>query len=108
MFTGDDQPRTEAELERYAEAAVRAFLIGHVKWLQDSPSPIEEGSEGSPFVYVRPVAGGPGRGKLGIGGGVGVGAGVGICRGSPTTAMPPTMLGMGNVSVWTPVAMSTR
>ena len=29
MFTGDDQPRTEAELERYAEAAVRAFLIGH-------------------------------------------------------------------------------
>jgi TetR/AcrR family transcriptional regulator, mexJK operon transcriptional repressor len=31
MFTGDDQPRTEAELERYAEATVRAFLIGHVK-----------------------------------------------------------------------------
>jgi TetR/AcrR family transcriptional repressor of mexJK operon len=29
MFTGDNQPRSEAELERYADAAVRAFLIGH-------------------------------------------------------------------------------
>jgi TetR/AcrR family transcriptional repressor of mexJK operon len=29
MFTGDSQPMTEAELERYADAAVRAFLFGH-------------------------------------------------------------------------------
>ena len=29
MFKGDDQPRTKAELERHADAAVRAFLEGH-------------------------------------------------------------------------------
>jgi TetR/AcrR family transcriptional repressor of mexJK operon len=29
MFTGDHQPRTRADLERYADAAVRAFLDGH-------------------------------------------------------------------------------
>jgi hypothetical protein len=29
MFTGDHQRRTRADLERYADAAVRAFLDGH-------------------------------------------------------------------------------
>lgn len=29
MFAGDDEPRSPAELERYADAAVRAFMEGH-------------------------------------------------------------------------------
>jgi TetR/AcrR family transcriptional regulator, mexJK operon transcriptional repressor len=29
MFTGDDQARSPADLERYADAAVRAFMEGH-------------------------------------------------------------------------------
>ena len=32
MFMGDEQPRTEAELERFADAAVRAFLEGHAAY----------------------------------------------------------------------------
>lgn len=30
MFTGDDQARSPADLEHYADAAVRAFMEGHV------------------------------------------------------------------------------
>ena len=29
MFTGDDRPQTEADLEGYADAAVGAFLVGY-------------------------------------------------------------------------------
>jgi TetR/AcrR family transcriptional regulator, mexJK operon transcriptional repressor len=29
MFTGDDRPRSDTELNRYADAAVQAFLAGH-------------------------------------------------------------------------------
>jgi len=29
VFTGDDRPRAAADLERYADGAVRAFLVGH-------------------------------------------------------------------------------
>ena len=39
MFTGNDQPRTAADLDRLADAAVRAFLAGHGAGRSGSVSP---------------------------------------------------------------------